>query len=269
LPRRASGTVYPLCAKRIGEGEVQSAVERGITMVKWVFFDIGDVLFDENAQHQWLFHTLLQTLRAHGKTVLWDEFNQTRKRLAAEGPNPEAAIKGTLAFYCVNDSETEVLWHEARAAYMEMRKPRPYGFLLDNITAVLEDLKRDFKLGIIANQHPPITQALENYGVASLFEVIVISETVHLFKPDPAIFELGLEQAQISPAEAVFVGDRPDNDIAPARALGMKTVRFKRGIQYVYFNPPNPLCHADVVVEDVRGLAEAVRRAAGMETVLL
>ena len=234
--------------------------------VKWVFFDIGDVLFDENAQHQWLFHTLLQTLRAHGKTVEWDEFNQTRKRLVSEGPNPEAAIKGALAFYCVNTSETETLWQEARHAYGEMRKPRPYGFLLDNITGVLEDLKRDFHLGIIANQHPPITQALENYGVAALFDIIVISETVHLFKPDPAIFRLGLDQAQITPAEAVFVGDRPDNDIAPARALGMKTVRFKRGIQYVYFNPPDPAQTADVVVEDVSGLAEAVRQAASLET---
>jgi HAD superfamily hydrolase (TIGR01549 family) len=234
-------------------------------MVQWVFFDIGDVLFDENAQHQWLFHTLLQTLRAHGKSVLWDDFNQTRKRLASEGPNPEAAIKEALAFYCVNDSETETLWHEARHAYAEMRKPRPYGFLLDGITAVLEDLKRDFHLGIIANQHPPIAQALENYGVASLFDLVVISEAVHLFKPDPAIFRLALEQAQITPDEAVFVGDRPDNDIAPAKALGMRTVRFKRGIQYVYFNPADPAQTADVVVEDVRGLAEAVREAAALE----
>ena len=59
---------------------------------KFIFFDIGDVIFDENAQHQWLFHQLLLTLRAHGKDVLWDDFNATRKRLAAEGPNPEAAI---------------------------------------------------------------------------------------------------------------------------------------------------------------------------------
>lgn len=235
-------------------------------MAQWVFFDIGDVLFDENAQHQWLFHTLLQTLRAHGKSVEWDDFNQTRKRLVALGPNPEAAIKATLAFYCVNDSETETLWSEARHAYAEMRKPRPYGFLLDGITAVLHDLKQDFRLGIIANQHPPIAQALENYGVASLFDIIVISEAVHLFKPDPAIFRLALEQAHAAPDEAVFVGDRPDNDIAPAKALGMRTVRFRRGIQYIYFNPHNPAQTADFVAEDVSSLAQAVRQAAGLET---
>ncbi len=110
-------------------------------MVKFIFFDIGDVLFDENAQHQWLFHTLLLTLRAHGKDVLWDDFNATRKALAAQGPNPEAAIKGTLAAYCVNESETETLWHEARDVYQQMRKPRPFGQLLDGITPVLQDLR--------------------------------------------------------------------------------------------------------------------------------
>lgn len=231
-------------------------------MTKWVFFDIGDVLFNENAQHEWLFHALLLTLRAHGKPVLWDDFNATRKRLASEGPNPEAAIKGTLAFYCANDSETEVLWHEARLGYAEMRKPRPFGNLLDGITPVLEDLGRDFQLGIIANQHPPVSQAIDNYGIRSLFGVVTISEVVHLFKPDPAIFQYALDEAGVIPADALFVGDRPDNDIRPAKALGMKTVRFRRGVQYVHFNPADPAQTADALCETVDELADTVRRVA-------
>jgi HAD superfamily hydrolase (TIGR01509 family) len=229
---------------------------------QWVFFDIGDVLFNEDQQHLWLFHTLLLTLRAHGKAVFWDDFNAKRKELAAQGPNPEAAIKGTLAAYCANDSETEVLWHEARSQYEQMRKPRPFGLLLDGITPVLQDLKRDFHLGIIANQHPPVKQAIENYGIASLFDVIVISEIVHLFKPDPAIFQYGLKEAGITPPEAVFVGDRPDNDVGPAKAAGMKTVRFQRGVQYTLYNPSDSALTADETVTDVADLAAAVRRAA-------
>ena len=230
--------------------------------VQWIFFDIGDVLFNEDQQHLWLFHALLLTLRAHGKDVFWDDFNARRKELAARGPNPEAAIKGTLAAYCANDSETEVLWHEARAQYAEMRKPRPFGLLLDGITPALRDLKQDFHLGIVANQHPPVKEAIENYGIAPLFDVIVISEIVHLFKPDPAIFQYGLDQAKISPAEAVFVGDRPDNDIGPAKAAGMRTVRFKRGVQYTLYNPSDPALTADETVTDISELAAAVRRAA-------
>ncbi len=230
--------------------------------VQWVFFDIGDVLFDEDQQHLWLFHALLLTLRAHGKDVFWDDFNATRKRLAAQGPNPEAAIKGSLAAYCVNDSETEVLWHEARGQYEQMRRPRPFGLLLDGITPVLRELKQDFHLGIIANQHPPVQEAVANYGIAPLFDVMVISEIVHLFKPDPAIFRRGLEEAGVPASEAVFVGDRPDNDVAPAKTLGMRTVRFKRGVQYTLFNPPDPAMTADETVMGVSELAAAVRRVA-------
>ena len=229
---------------------------------KFIFFDIGDVIFDEDAQHQWLFHQLLLTLRAHGKDILWDDFNATRKCLTAQGPNPEAAIKGSLAHYCTNDSETETLWHEARDLYQQMRKPRPFGELLDGITPVLAGLKQDFQLGIIANQHPPVAQAIADYGIADLFQVIVISEIVHLFKPDPAIFQYGLDKAGITPEEAVYVGDRPDNDIGPAKAAGMKTVRFKRGMQYTLYNPADPALIADETVEDVSELAAAVRRVA-------
>ncbi|MBV9850034.1 MAG: HAD family hydrolase [Armatimonadetes bacterium] len=232
-------------------------------MIQMVFFDIGDVLFDETPQHSWLFHALLLTLRAHGKDVLWDDFNATRKQLAARGPNPEAAIKGTLAAYCANDSETEVLWHEARDTYQQMRKPRPFGLLLDGITPVLRDLRRDFRLGIIANQHPPVAQAVADYGLAPLFDVVVISEIVHLFKPDPAIFRYALDEAGVAPPQAVFVGDRPDNDIGPAKAAGMRTVRFRRGIQYVHYNPDDPALTADETVTDVSELAAAVRRVAG------
>lgn len=92
--------------------------------------------------------------------------------------------------------------------------------------------------------------------------MVVISEIVHLFKPDPAIFQYGLNEAGTTPAEAVFVGDRPDNDIFPAKALGMKTVRFRRGVQYPLFNPTDPAFVADETVDHVEQLAAAVRRVA-------
>jgi FMN phosphatase YigB (HAD superfamily) len=75
-----------------------------------------------------------------------------------------------------------------------------------------------------------------------------------------------LTQAGITSAEAVFVGDRPDNDIGPAKAAGMKTVRFKRGVQYPLFNPSDPPLTADETVTDISELAAAVRRVAGRAT---
>ena len=111
-----------------------------------------------------------------------------------------------------------------------------------------------------------MAHAITHYGIEDLFQVIVISEIVHLFKPDPAIFQHGLDRAGITPQEAIFVGDRPDNDVGPAKAAGMKTVRFKRGIQYTLYNPDDPALIADETVENVSQLAAAVRRVAGSES---
>ena len=74
-----------------------------------------------------------------------------------------------------------------------------------------------------------------------------------------------MDQAGVTPQEAIFVGDRPDNDVGPAKAAGMKTVRFKRGIQYTLYNPDDPALVADETVETVEELAAAVRRVAASE----
>jgi pyrimidine 5'-nucleotidase len=52
----------------------------------------------------------------------------------------------------------------------------------------------------------------------------VASAEAGLEKPDPAIFQLALRQANCTPPQAVMIGDRLDNDIRPARVLGWKTI---------------------------------------------
>ena len=231
-------------------------------MIKMVFFDVGDVLFDEDQQHRWFFHTLLATLRKHGKDVLWDDWNATRIALATAGPNPAKAMRGAVAAYCAGDDEAKQVWREAEEQYHQMRAPRQYGLLLDGVTPVLQDLRRDFRLGVIANQQTAVLESFSDYGIAGLFDVIVISEIVGLYKPDPAIFQYGLDQAGVAAAEVIYVGDRADNDVAPAKALGMKTIRFHRGVHYGLYNPDDPAQTADLTIFDVSEMAAAVRRLA-------
>lgn len=49
-------------------------------------------------------------------------------------------------------------------------------------------------------------------------------------KPDMAIFEKALELAACAAEESVMEGDRLDNDMAPAKAIGMKTIWIKQGL---------------------------------------
>jgi HAD superfamily hydrolase (TIGR01549 family) len=227
---------------------------------KWIFFDIGDVLFDEDAQHRYIFHSMLLSLRRNGYDVTWDDyFDCLRERARVK---PGTAFEDAVRDFVPDRTRAKKIVAQGRAEYKEMRKPRPYGMLLDSMLPVIKDLRQDFRLGIIANQHPPILDALRDYGVTPYFDVIVIDEIVGVSKPDPKIFVLGCEQAGCVAEEAIFVGDRPDNDVAPAKSLGMGTVRFKRGQLYVYYDPRNDRERADFVVTDLMRLAPTVRRLA-------
>ena len=70
-------------------------------------------------------------------------------------------------------------------------------------------------------------------------------------KPDPRIFLWALERAGCRPQDAVMIGDRIDNDIVPAKALGMRTVHLLTGPAAVYAPKPDP---ADAVVSSLSDL---------------
>lgn len=87
-----------------------------------------------------------------------------------------------------------------------------------------------YKLGIIANQKLGTAERLGNWGLRQFFDVIAVSAEIGYAKPDKEIFEKAFELAGCTAQESVMVGDRLDNDIIPAKALGMKTVWLKNGL---------------------------------------
>lgn len=62
------------------------------------------------------------------------------------------------------------------------------------------------------------------------FDVIVSSAEIGYEKPNKEIFEKAFELAVCRVEKSVMVGDRLDNDIAPAKALGMQTAWIRKGL---------------------------------------
>lgn len=118
----------------------------------------------------------------------------------------------------------------------------------------LQRLKQCYKLGIIANQLPGVSHRLEQWGILRYFSVIVTSSELGAAKPDLQIFRAALQQAGCLPHLCVMVGDRLDNDIAPAKKLGFKTIWVKQGF-CAYSAPNNPWEEADAVVDSVEQVA--------------
>jgi putative hydrolase of the HAD superfamily len=61
-----------------------------------------------------------------------------------------------------------------------------------------------------------------------LFDAEVFSCSVGLRKPDPRIYHLACEQLGVEPAEAMFVGDGANDELAGAERVGMTAVLIQR-----------------------------------------
>ena len=175
--------------------------------IDWIFFDVGSTLIDETAADL----LRIREMTA-GTGVSPAAYCKKRLELIRQGlPGDQAAI----AFFHLKKTP----WHS------EAETPYP------DAQPTLAALKRrGFRLGVIANQNPGTQQRLENWGLLPCFDVIATSAELGVAKPDPAIFCWALAQAGCPPQNAIMVGDRLDNDIAPANRLGMHTVRLLRGL---------------------------------------
>ena len=83
-------------------------------------------------------------------------------------------------------------------------------------------------LGIVSNYEAWLEDLLGSLGVRDHFPVRVISGVEGIEKPDPRIYEIALERANVDAESAVFVGDNPEFDVTPPAALGMFTVLIDR-----------------------------------------
>jgi GrpB-like predicted nucleotidyltransferase (UPF0157 family) len=59
-------------------------------------------------------------------------------------------------------------------------------------------------------------------------DVVVMSDEIGVAKPDARFFAAVLDRLGRRPDEVLYVGDRLDNDILPARHIGMFTVFIRR-----------------------------------------
>ena len=67
--------------------------------------------------------------------------------------------------------------------------------------------------------------------LAPLFDEAIFSCEVHLQKPDPAIYLLAAERMGARPEECVFIGDGGSDELAGAKAVGMRTAQARWFLQ--------------------------------------
>lgn len=180
-------------------------------MRKILFFDMGYTLVDEGA--------------------VW------KKRCEEQAATEEARRLGLTAEAIYREIEKASLarlpQYRTVVKKFQFNTVAPYRHELEELYAdapdVLRFLSNTYELGVIANQTDGLRERLERFGILPYFTYVISSWDVQVMKPDIRIYEYALKTANCLPHEAVMIGDRLDNDIAPAKSVGMKTVWVKQG----------------------------------------
>ncbi len=169
---------------------------------EWLFFDLGGVIMDETRSWE---DRILRTCEKHG--IAPDIFRSEMEKAARANLHE---YRGALESFGISFGEK---WDS------EFIMPYP------DAREVLKALKARCRLGIIANQ--PINtrkRMTEEWQLAEFFDLMIISAEVGFSKPDPRLFKEALYKAGTTADKCVMIGDKLTNDIAPAKALGFKTV---------------------------------------------
>jgi putative hydrolase of the HAD superfamily len=116
----------------------------------------------------------------------------------------------------------------------------------DALEALGELRDRGHRLVVASNWDCSLPDWLGPTGLLELVDGVVTSADAGAAKPDPAVFVMALELAGVDGAGAVHVGDSLDNDVAGARAVGIRPILVRRD-----GDPPPG-------VESVRSLTDVV-----------
>ena len=200
--------------------------------IKWVFFDVGSTLADETEAFKHCINDAVKGTDVTAEQVLAKSVEFARQN--------RPGARDAMIFYGL----PRVEWHK------EDEFPYP------DAEEVLRYVhSRGYKIGVIANQLLGTASRLEKWGLLKYISVVAASAELGVAKPDPAIFTYALEQAGCAASEALMVGDRLDNDVIPAKALGMKTAWVRQGLA-VYQQVVREDEQPDYTVDCLSGLKE-------------
>lgn len=201
-------------------------------LVTDVFFDLDHTLWDFEKNSALTFETILPQ---HGIQIPLEDFlevyvpaNLVFWRMYRE----EKITKAELRYqrlksvfdsldYQVGDATINSL------AEVYIDELSDHTHLFPHTLEILDYLKPKYKLHIITNGFQEIqTKKLVNSGIAGYFDQVIDSEMAGVKKPNPIIFNLALNKANVSPSSALMIGDSLEADIIGAKNAGLHALHF-------------------------------------------
>jgi putative hydrolase of the HAD superfamily len=200
--------------------------------IKHVFFDLDHTLwdFDKNSAitFERIFNLHKVELDINAFIEVYEPINLKYWKLYREEKITKPQLRYARlreAFDMIGFDTHDQLINELSVAYIEHLTT--INHLFDGALAILEYLKKTYKLHIITNGFEEAQERkLINSKIKSYFTTVTNSEMVGVKKPNPQIFNFALEAAKAIPHESLMIGDSLEADIQGAENVGMKTIWF-------------------------------------------
>lgn len=201
--------------------------------IKWLFFDVGSTLVDESMAYENRMRSM-----AKAANVTYEYVYETAMKFYRQNK------KGDLETMRLLDVEIPEWRFEDEILYRDAEE-------------CLKRLCGKYKIGVIANQAVGTEKRLEKMGIRKYIDLVIASAEEGVAKPDKRIFEIALSRADCKPEQSVMIGDRIDNDIVPAKMLGMHTIWIKQGFGQ-YWSITNDGEKADYEVKSLMEICKLV-----------
>lgn len=233
--------------------------------IKGVLFDYGGTI-DSNGMHwaEVIWRAYQQAQLPIGKDIFREAYVHGERTL---GKNPIVKPHHTFRDMMQLKIDLQLEWLRDHQALSEAWVTEPikrelseycYNYArqsVENARPVIEKLANTYSLVLVSNFYGNIASVLADFRLDAYFPVIVESAVVGVRKPDPKIFELGVEALGLQPDEVVVIGDSYDKDIVPARSIGCKTIWLK-GIGWETYSGTET---ADAIIMDFMELNTVFR----------
>jgi HAD superfamily hydrolase (TIGR01549 family) len=104
---------------------------------------------------------------------------------------------------------------------------KPQDLLFDGVTETLSGLRENgYVLAVVSNRDKPFHEYLREKAILHYLHFALAAGEISSWKPDPEIFIQAARRADVSPCEAIYIGDNYYADIVGARQAGLIPVLF-------------------------------------------
>jgi HAD superfamily hydrolase (TIGR01509 family) len=195
--------------------------------VAGLILDTDDVLYDATVWRRWLVQ-LLTRLGVHTTYTclfrVWDrEYLDDVYRGRRSFCEAFASFLLAIGLSRAQIDEVEAACQARRRLLEEGARPLP------GVKTTLARLREaGLVLGVLANSEhrcDAIRRQLDRFGMADTFAAVVSSIDLGRAKPDPAAYLAALQQMNLRPEQAAFVG-HDTAELAGAAAAGVQTIAF-------------------------------------------